>query len=105
MRAGKLNSRVTVQQLVTGQDAVGQPVQTWATFATLWANVRHNSGAESIKSDADMSSVRASIRVRYNTTITAAMRVLVGGTVYHIKAVLPDAQMQDYTDLVCEVVQ
>jgi SPP1 family predicted phage head-tail adaptor len=45
--------------------------------------------------------VRASIRIRYRTDITAAMRVTDGSTVYQVKAVLPDSGRQ-YLDLVCE---
>ena len=105
MRSGSLNRRVVVQQQSTTQDAVGQPVLTWTTFATLWANIRHASGAESIKADALASTVRASVRVRYTRTVTAGMRVVDGATTYNIAAVLPDMGGKEYTDLVCEVVQ
>ena len=105
MRSGTLNRRVVVQQQSTAQDAIGQPVQAWGTFATLWANIRHANGAESIKADALTSTVRASIRVRYNRTITSGMRVVDGDTTYNIAAVLPDIGGKEYTDLVCEVLQ
>lgn len=105
MRAGPLNTRVTVQQQSTTQDELGQPVQTWSTFATMWADVKQNSGMTMVRGDADISVVRASIRVRYRADITAAMRVLAGATVYQIQAVLPDVAGKQYTDLVCQVVQ
>lgn len=104
MRAGLLNSRVTIQQLAAGQDALGQPVQTWSDVATVWANIRHSSGVENIKSDAEMSVVRASIRIRYKTGITTGMRAVSGGVSYDIMSVLPDMGGKEYTDLVCEVV-
>ena len=105
MRPGLLNQRVVVQQQSTTQDALGQPVQSWSTFATLWANVRHTSGVEAIKNDAIASVVRASIRVRYRADLTAAMRVTVGSTTYNIVAVLPDIGGKEYVDLACEVLQ
>lgn len=105
MRPGLLNTRVAVQQQSTTQDALGQPVQSWATFATLWANVRHTSGVEAIKSDTIASVVRASIRVRYRADLTAAMRVVHGSTTYNIVAVLPDVGGKEYVDLACEVLQ
>ena len=104
MRAGPLNTRITVQQQSTAQDALGQPLTTWTTFATLWADVKQNSGISMIRADADMSVVRASIRVRYKAGITSAMRVLIGTDVYAIQAVLPDVSGKQYTDLVCQVV-
>lgn len=105
MRPGLLNTRVVVQQQSATQDALGQPVQSWATFATLWANVRHTSGIEATKADAIASVVRASIRVRYRADLTAAMRVVHGSTTYNIVAVLPDVGGKEYVDLACEVLQ
>lgn len=105
MRPGLLNTRVVVQQQSATQDALGQPVQSWATFATLWADVRHTSGIEATKADAIASVVRASIRVRYRGDLTAAMRVIHGSTTYNIVAVLPDIGGKEYVDLACEVLQ
>ncbi len=105
MRPGLLNSRVVVQQQSTTQDALGQPAQTWSTFATVWANVRHTSGVESIKADALTPVVRASIRVRYRGDLTAAMRVVHGSTTYNVVAVMPDIGGKEYVDLACEVLQ
>ena len=105
MRPGLLNSRVVVQQQSTTQDALGQPVLSWSTFATLWADVRHTSGIEAIKDSAIASVVRASIRVRYRGDLTAAMRVIHGSTTYNIVAVLPDIGGKEYVDLACEVLQ
>jgi SPP1 family predicted phage head-tail adaptor len=105
MRPGLLNSRVVVQQQSTTQDALGQPVLSWSTFATLWADVRHTSGIEAVKDSAIASVVRASIRVRYRGDLTTAMRVVHGSTTYNIVAVLPDVGGKEYVDLACEVLQ
>jgi SPP1 family predicted phage head-tail adaptor len=104
MRAGKLNSRVTIQQLSAGADALGQPVQTWTDFSTVWGEIKFNSGMQTVRSDADISIIKASVRIRYATGITAGMRATAAGYVFHIKAVLPDISGKQYTDMVCEVV-
>lgn len=98
-----LKSLVTVQVLQTGQDSIGQPVTTWAAFKTLRANIRYLNGLETIKADAQTSVVKASIRIRRRTDITAAMRVVFGATTFEIKAVLPDEQDRERLDLACEV--
>ena len=102
MQAGRLKNRVTIQQQSTVQDSIGQPVNTWTTYATVWADIRNRSGVESIKAGELTSTVRASIRVRYKAGITAAMRVVHGSITYQIKSVLRDEQNKDYMDLVCE---
>lgn len=103
MRAGLLSTRVTVQQRSAGQDSIGQPVETWTTYATVWADVRQTSGVEAIKGEGVMASTRASIRVRHNAGITTGMRVVCGSTTYDIKAVLQDVAKREFTDLACEV--
>jgi SPP1 family predicted phage head-tail adaptor len=102
MQAGKLRHRITIQQLIDGQDEIGQPAQTWSDVATVWADIRHKSGSEAIKADQVTSTVQASIRIRYRTGINAGMRAVHGATVYDIKSVLPDERSREHVDLVCE---
>lgn len=104
MNVGRLSQRVTIKRRAVGRDAIGQPVETWEDVATVWANIRHLSGAESIKADQDVSVVRASIRIRYRAGLDAGMRVHHGATVYEVKAVLPDEQRREHVDLSCAVV-
>ena len=98
-----LNSPITILQRTTAEDALGQPVETWATLAALWAEIRHPSGVQQIKAGAEVSTVRASIKIHKRADITAAMRVVHGATVYDIKAVLPDEAGRIWMFLVCEV--
>lgn len=105
MQAGRLSTLVTIQHKTAGVDAIGQPLpENWATLRQEWANVRHQSGAEAIKAGAVVSVVQASIRVRWCTDLTAGMRVLAGGVVYEIRAVLPEMGRREYVDLVCELI-
>ena len=100
--AGNLRDRITIQRKTGGKDAWGTPLpEAWVDFHSLWASVRHQSGAESIRSGADTSVVKASIRVRWRADLDASMRVLHLGMTYDIEAVLPGAK-REYVDLVCK---
>lgn len=101
MRAGTLNRRVTIQRQDTAQNDWGESIG-WVDVDTVWANIAHKSGLESVKSDTDVSIVTASIRVRYREDITAGMRVVHRNLIYDIRAVLPDAVGREYVDLVCQ---
>jgi SPP1 family predicted phage head-tail adaptor len=103
MKIGQLNSRVVIEQPSSTQDDIGQPVLTWTTLDTVWANVRYLQGAEAIKADAVTSVAKASIRIRRRTDVTSAMRVTLGSTTFQILAVLPDEESRERLDLVCEV--
>lgn len=104
MDLGKLKHRVTILQLAAGADAIGQPTQNWITLAMVWANVRNLSGVESIKAGAQTAVAQASVRLRYRTDVTTAMRVVHGATVYEITAVLPDEERRDHVDLACKAI-
>lgn len=105
MDAGLLRNRITIQRKGAATDAWGQPLpESWEDVAMVWANIRHQSGSESIKSDKPTSEVRASIRIRWRGGIDAGMRVLHGSMVYSIEAVLPDAVGRVHVDLVCRQV-
>jgi SPP1 family predicted phage head-tail adaptor len=105
MQAGALRHRITIQKKGGGTNSWGEPdPDSWTDVVTVWANIRHQSGAESIKSDKPTSEVRASIRIRWRTGIDAGMRVVHGSNKYDIRAVLPDEVSRVHVDLVCELV-
>lgn len=106
MQAGRLNTRCVIQRRTGGTNDWGEPLpEGWETHATVWANVKHLSGSEAIKADSEVSTVRASIRIRYRSDITAGMRVLIGAAVYDIEAVLSDTARREFVDLACKAVQ
>lgn len=105
MQAGRLNTRCVIQRRTGGTNDWGEPLpEGWGTHATVWANIRPLSGSEAIKADAEVSTVRASIRIRFRSDITAGMRVLIGLAVYQIEAVMPDLARREFVDLVAKVI-
>lgn len=103
MEIGKLNRRVTFLRRAAGQGAIGQPKTEWTSVSTVWASVLNLSGSAAIKANVDASTVKASIRTRWRTNITAGMRASCEGVVYDIQAVLPDLVGKQHVDYVCEV--
>lgn len=102
MKAGTLNRQVVIQSRDSGTDDAGQPVQTWTTFATVWADIRTQGGLATLRSGVATDVTGYSIRIRYRTDITAGMRVVCDSVVYDVKHVLLDVAGRDWTDLVCE---
>lgn len=103
MQAGKLNQQISIQRKGGAEDALGQVIPGWETFAVVWASIRHPSGLATIRADAQASVVKASIRIRYRTDLQAGMRVVHSAHVYTVKAVVPDLVRREHVDLVCEV--
>ena len=106
MQARRLSTRREIQGRTGGSNDWGEPLpEGWEAHATVWANVKHLSGSEAIKADSEVSTVRASIRIRFRSDITAGMRVLIGLAAYQIEAVMPGLARRGFVDLVAKVVQ
>lgn len=107
MQAGTLDDRIHVQRKTGGKDGWGTPgPEAWENITPnrIAADVKHLSGLGTIKADAEVSIVRASIRIRRRRDVTGGMRVLFDGSVYSIKSVLP-GPTRECIDLVCELVK
>lgn len=85
MNARDLDQRVTLQRLQPGSDSVGQPLDAWTDVCTVWANCRQLTGAEAIRTGADVSTLRASWCIRWRAGIDAGMRLVHRGQVWAIK--------------------
>lgn len=103
MKIGQLRHRITIQRPTGAQDAWGTPEPAgWEDVALVWSDFRFQSGGESIRAGADVSIVRASVRIRWRTGVDAGMRVLHGGQVFDVEAVLPGTDRK-HIDLVCRL--
>lgn len=94
--SARLNKRITIQVLATGQDAIGQPTEDWTNLITegdgkCWAEVKDVSGKEFIAADAENAKVTTRITIRHRADVTAAMRVLHGVNAYNVLAALGQA--------------
>lgn len=102
--AGSFPHQIHIQRKTGTKDSWGTPLpEAWEniTAKPIWANVKYLSGSESIKADASVSVVRASVRIRWRAGVTAGMRVVHIGDTLDIEAVLPGAGRQ-HVDLVCK---
>lgn len=100
--AGQLRDRITIQKMGSSEDEWGTPLPNdWQEHARIWSNFKHLTGSESIRSGADTSIVKASVRVRFRKDIDASMRVQHLGLDYNIEAVLPDDR-RVMMDLICK---
>lgn len=88
MQAGKLDQRVTIERYTTTENDWGEPINTWAPLATVWAAVEPLNGREYIAAQAAMAETTARIRMRYRPGITQQDRVIHEGKIYGIEAVI-----------------
>lgn len=82
---GPLRDRIDVQSVTPTKDAMGSPMQTWATLYTLWANVRQASNSETWRRQQMQSSAGWTIIIRYHSALTPQMRVRWQNRTFQIK--------------------
>jgi SPP1 family predicted phage head-tail adaptor len=98
-----MNHRITLLRPPVGRDAAGQAFTEFSDVATIWADVRFQSGAEVLRANVEVSVKRATIRIRSRKDIDASWRIRYQGDEFDVKSVLPDAD-RAFAFLVCESV-
>jgi SPP1 family predicted phage head-tail adaptor len=88
MRAGILDRRVVIESYTTAQDEVGEPVKSYTTLDTVWAQVRPLRGQERFVAQQEYAEVTTRFRLRHRTDIDEKMRLVYGGDEYDIVAIL-----------------
>ena len=101
MRAGDLRTRGIIESPVDTPNDTGEPVRTWATFATRWCEVKALAGRELFAAQQDASLVQYRVRMRYTPNITAAMRFRAGTQILDIEAVPQSDGRRIETQLLC----
>lgn len=98
-----MNDKITIQAPPVTKNAGGQVIGNWSDFAPgIWADVKHQTGAEVLRNGLPVSIVRASIMVRARADINNTMRAVYRGQSFDIKSVLPNDRDRRFMFLVCE---
>lgn len=87
MRAGDLDRRIVLEQNTPTRDSLGAPIASWATFATVWAQVRPQRGTEPFQGDQENPRRPTTFRLRYRGDLTEDMRIVYAGDTYDIESI------------------
>ena len=102
MTAAARRNRCALQARVQTTDEIGQPSTAWVLVREFYGHIKYLSGMSAIKSGADTSIAKVSIRALHGA-FDAGQRVVSDGVTFEIQAVLPDGKSKEL-DLVCQVV-
>jgi len=97
---GRLRERVTIQQAAETRNALGETVQSWATFAERWASVDGLSSREVLLQGQQQTEVSHRVRMRYVDGMTGTMRILWRGRVLEITSLLEHNNRSEH-ELLC----
>jgi SPP1 family predicted phage head-tail adaptor len=109
VRAGELRDQVTIESVTTTLDSVGEPVETWAPVATVFAQVkpqRYSTGVESLAQALGREAVATTytVTIYWREGLTELHRLVWNGKVLDIKRVLDPDGRRTWLELMCEAV-
>lgn len=95
MNIGRLDRRIDLQVRTLSTNEFNEQIETWATEAILWAEVRDLSATERIQAGRQVAVHAAAFKIRYRSTVTPAThRIVYFGQVYNIKGLKSLGRME-----------
>ncbi len=99
---GTYRHRLSVQQEHPVADTGGGQGMGWTTLDTVWASIMPVSGRERWMSGQMTTMVTHRIRMRFDSTITPAMRFVMGDRVFNIRSILNVEERNRTLDILVE---
>jgi SPP1 family predicted phage head-tail adaptor len=97
LTAGDLRHRIIVQKMEQKQDDLGGMISKWVTHQGLWAHIKAVSAGEFLDGQRLEEKISHKVRIRFNQTIDASMRILFSGEILQIKGILHDYEHKNET--------
>lgn len=103
LRAGSLNTRVTIQKPVVGSDSEGSPKTVWATLDIVAAEVEALSAQERVDAAQAQLNITHAVVLRYRQQrdVTHNMRLLFRGRVFEIIDLDYDERNHKWLQVTC----
>lgn len=87
MGAGDFDRRIILQEPIPDQGSAGEPVETFAEWQAVWAQLVTVGGGESFASGQRFAQQTTQFRIRYRDGVTPQMRVVYRSKFYKIEDV------------------
>lgn len=102
MRAGWMRHRVALQRKTSSISAIGEPVDTWATHATVWASVEPQRAREYVAAQSEQAQGAWIIKMRWRGDVNRGQRALWNGHTLEIESVTSPFERGRDLELVCK---
>jgi SPP1 family predicted phage head-tail adaptor len=84
---GKLDKRIVVESYTTATDGSGEPIKTFATYASLWASIKYEGsigGGEKFEADQNVATNKVEFTIRFYTGLNEKMRISWNSCYYYV---------------------
>jgi len=91
-----MDRRITIQSVTRTQNSFGEMIETWATWATVWAQVNHKAGREKTEADAVRADADVEFLIRYRSGLLPTMRIVYESNNYDISSIAEIGRRDGY---------
>jgi len=91
-----MDRRITIQSVTRTQNSFGEMIETWATWATVWAEVKRKAGRENTDSDAVRAESDVEFMIRYKSGLLPTMRIVFESNNYDISSIAEIGRRDGY---------
>jgi SPP1 family predicted phage head-tail adaptor len=103
MESGKLRHRLDLQSRTITQNAMGEGVEVWTTYATTWASIRPLTGRERFTAAQFAAEVTHQVGIRWRQVRPKAQdRAVFQGRVFRIDYVMVDDERRESVEMLCK---
>lgn len=102
MESGKLRERITIESITETRGAQGDPINTYATFLSAWAEVTPLNGSEVFYGDRVEAIHDHAVKMRFRPGINPTMQVIHDGKTLNILSVKDFKDRHRTTLLLCK---
>ena len=79
-----MDRRIDLRSKSDSIGATGQPLKTWSTLATVWANKRDLSGSEKNRGGEEVATQKTVFTIRYRADVNTTNRITHDSTEYDV---------------------
>jgi SPP1 family predicted phage head-tail adaptor len=101
INAGNLTDRIVIEQASETRNVVGEVTLSWATFATVWADVQALSGREAERYGQMVGFAGHKVTIRQLAGVKPAMRILYQGSRTLEIGAINEYERGWYLELIC----
>jgi len=87
VQAGKLRHKIVIQTSTEANNSLGEPIQTWTTFATVRAGVSPLAGRETFRLDQVSADSDVKFTIRHLDSVTTKMRISYDSRIFDIQSI------------------
>lgn len=102
MDIGRLNKRITLQQLGQDKDIYGEIIEDWVDIKTVWAEIAPVSGNQFFAAKQINSEISHNVYIRYRKDLKPSMRVLYKGRVFEILYIMNVKEANQLMQIYCK---